>query len=58
VASLLGFPLLDPLVGLAVAILILKRAIELTIDTVRSLGEEQVHACLLSTEQIGCVRRR
>ena len=29
-----------------------------TIDTVRSLGEEKVHACLLSTEQIGCVGRR
>ena len=56
-ASLLGFPLLDTLVGLAVAILI-KRAIELTIDTVRSLGEEKVHVCLLSTEQIGCVGRR
>jgi hypothetical protein len=41
VASLLHFPLLDTLVGLAVALLILKSAITLTIETIRSLGEEQ-----------------
>ena len=42
VASLLRFPLLDTLVGLAVAILILKSAVELAIEFVRSLGEEEV----------------
>jgi cation diffusion facilitator family transporter len=42
VASLLRFPLLDTLVGLAVAVLILKSAVELAIETVRSLGEEEV----------------
>jgi hypothetical protein len=42
VASLLRFPLLDTLVGLAVALLILKSAVELAVETVRSLGEEEV----------------
>jgi hypothetical protein len=42
VASLLRFPLLDTLVGLGVALLILKSAIELTIETVSSLGKEEV----------------
>jgi hypothetical protein len=42
VASLLRFPLLDTLVGLGVALLILKSAIELAIEMVRSLGEEQI----------------
>jgi hypothetical protein len=42
VASLLRFPLLDTLVGLAVAVLILKSAIELAIETIRSLGEGDV----------------
>jgi len=42
VASLLRFPLLDTLVGLAVAVLILKSAVELAVETVRSLGEEGV----------------
>jgi hypothetical protein len=41
-ASLLRFPLLDTLVGLAVSILILKSAIELTIEMIRSLKEEEV----------------
>jgi hypothetical protein len=41
IASLLRFPLLDTLVGLAVAVLILKSAVELAIETVRSLGEEE-----------------
>ena len=41
-ASLLRFPLLDTLVGLAVAALILKSAIELGVETVRSMGEEGV----------------
>jgi hypothetical protein len=40
VAMLLQSPLLDTLVGLAVALLILKSAIELAIKVVRSLGEE------------------
>jgi hypothetical protein len=42
VASLLRFPLLDTLVGLAVALLILKSAIELAVETVRSMGEQGV----------------
>ena len=42
VASLLQFPLLDTLVGLAVAILILKSAVELAVEIIRSLGEEEV----------------
>jgi len=42
IGSLLKIPLLDTLVGLAVAILILKSAIELAIETVHSLGEEEV----------------
>jgi len=42
IASLLRFPLLDTLVGLAVAILILKSAVELFIETVRSFGEDAV----------------
>jgi hypothetical protein len=41
VASRLRFPLLDTLVGLGVAILILKSAVELSIETIRSLGEEE-----------------
>lgn len=41
VATLLRFPLLDTLVGLAVAALILKSGIELAVETVRALrGEE------------------
>jgi Co/Zn/Cd efflux system component len=39
IASLLHFDLLDTLVGLAVAILILKSAVELGIETIRSLRE-------------------
>lgn len=39
IASRLDFPLLDTLVGLAVAGLILQSAIELVVETVRSLGE-------------------
>jgi len=45
VASLLRFPrfpLLDTLVGLAVAVLILKSAVELAVETVRSLGEDEM----------------
>jgi len=42
VAALLRFPLLDTLVGLAVAGLILQSAVELAIETVRSLGDEEV----------------
>lgn len=42
IASLLRFPLLDTLVGLGVALMILKSSIELTVETVRSLGEAQV----------------
>lgn len=42
VASLLRFPLLDTLVGLGVALLILKSGVELAVETVRSLGEEEI----------------
>jgi hypothetical protein len=42
IASLLRFHLLDTLVGLAVSVLILKSAIELTIEMIRSLAEEEV----------------
>jgi hypothetical protein len=42
VAALFRFPLLDTLVGLGVALLILKSAVELAIETVRSLGEEEI----------------
>lgn len=41
-ASLLQFSLLDTIVGLAVAILILKSAVELGIETIRSLKEGDV----------------
>ena len=54
VASLLQFPLLDTLVGLAVAVLILKSAVELAIETIRSLGEEEVD---LSRYKVGLVER-
>lgn len=40
VTLVLRFSLLDTLVGLAVALLIFKSAVELAIETVRSLGEE------------------
>jgi aminoglycoside phosphotransferase (APT) family kinase protein len=55
VALLLQFPLLDTLVGLAVALLILKSAIELVIEVVRSLGEESVD---LSRFEFGLVYER
>lgn len=42
IASLLRFPLLDTLVGLTVAVLILKSAVELAIELVRSLSHEEV----------------
>ncbi|MGC9335800.1 MAG: cation diffusion facilitator family transporter, partial [Anaerolineae bacterium] len=42
VATLLRFPLLDTLVGLAVAALILNSGIELTVETVRALRGEEV----------------
>ena len=54
VASLLRFPLLDTLVGLAVAVLILKSAVELAIETIRSLGEEEVD---LSRYELGIAER-
>jgi cation diffusion facilitator family transporter len=41
-ASLLQFSLLDTIVGLAVAVLILKSAVELGIETIRSLKEGEV----------------
>jgi len=42
IAAQVDFPLLDTVVGLAVAVLILKSAVELTIETVRSMGDEGV----------------
>lgn len=42
VATLLRFPLLDTLVGLAVAALILKSGVELALETVRALRGEEV----------------
>ena len=42
VASLLQFPMLDTLVGLAVALLILKSAVDLAVEIIRSMGEEGV----------------
>jgi cation diffusion facilitator family transporter len=54
VASLLRFSLLDTLVGLAVAILILKSAVELGIETIRSLGEGDAD---LSRYEMGLVER-
>jgi len=54
IASLLRFPLLDTLVGLGVAVLILKSAVELAIELVRSLGEEEVD---LSRYKMGFVAR-
>jgi hypothetical protein len=50
VASVLRFPMLDTLVGLGVALLILKSAVELAVETVRSLGEEEID---LSRFQLG-----
>ena len=41
-ASLLRFPWLDRVVGLVVALLILKSAVELLIEIVRSQGEEEI----------------
>jgi len=54
IASLLRFGLLDTLVGLAVAILILKSAIELAIETIRTFGEEEID---LSRHRMGLVER-
>lgn len=42
VASLVGFPLLDTLVGLVVAALVFKSGVELAVETIRSLGQEDV----------------
>ena len=57
VASLLRFPLLDTLVGLAVAMLILKSAVELAVETVRSLGEEDVDLSRYQMELAGWYER-
>jgi cation diffusion facilitator family transporter len=53
-ASLLRFNLLDTLVGLVVAILILKSAVELGVETVRSLREGDAD---LSRYKIGLIER-
>jgi Co/Zn/Cd efflux system component len=57
IASRLQFPLLDTLVGLAVAVLILKSAIELAVETVRSLGEEDVDLSRYQMELAGWYER-
>jgi Co/Zn/Cd efflux system component len=54
VASLLRFSLLDTLVGLAVAILMLKSAVELLIELARSWDEEEID---LSRYKLGLVER-
>jgi cation diffusion facilitator family transporter len=54
IASLLRFNLLDTLVGLAVAILILKSAVELGIDTMRSFREGETD---LSRYKMGLIKR-
>jgi len=54
IASLLRFNLLDTLVGLVVAILILKSAIELGIETIRSLREGDMD---LTRYSMGLVER-
>jgi Co/Zn/Cd efflux system component len=54
IAALLHFPLLDTLVGLAVAVLILKSAIELAVETVRTFGDQELD---LSRYQIGLLER-
>lgn len=54
IASLLRFSLLDTLVGLVVALLILKSAVELAVEVVRSLGEEEVD---LSRYKFGVVEQ-
>lgn len=53
-ASLLHFSLLDTLVGLAVAVLILKSAVELTIEMVRALREGEAD---LSRYRLGFLDR-
>jgi Co/Zn/Cd efflux system component len=57
IASRLQFPLLDTLVGMAVAVLILKSAIELAVETVRSLGEEEVDLSCYQMELAGWYER-
>jgi cation diffusion facilitator family transporter len=54
IASLLRFNLLDTLVGLVVAILILKSAVELGIETIRSLREGDTD---LSRYKMGLIER-
>jgi hypothetical protein len=41
IASLMNFGLLDTLVGLGVALIILKSAVELLVELIRSMGEEK-----------------
>ena len=53
IAARLAFPLLDTLVGLVVAVLILKSAMELAIETIRSLGEDEVDLSRYGMELAG-----
>jgi hypothetical protein len=52
VAALLRFPLMDAVVGLAVAVLILKSGVELALETLRALRGEEVD---LSRYELGFV---
>jgi len=54
IAALLNFTLLDTLVGLAVAVLILKSAIELAIETIQTFNEDEVD---LSRYKMGIVEK-
>jgi Co/Zn/Cd efflux system component len=42
VAAYLEFPMVDTVVGLAIALLILKSALELAVETIRAFGEEEL----------------
>jgi cation diffusion facilitator family transporter len=57
VATLLRFPLLDTLVGLGVAVLILKSGVELLLDTVRALRGEEVDLTRYELEFVEEYRR-
>ena len=54
IASLLNFAMLDTLVGLVVAVFILKSAVELAIELVRTKGQEEVS---LSRYKFGLIER-
>lgn len=53
IAALVRFPLLDILVGLAVAILILKSAVELAVELWKAMGEDEVDLSAYGVPLIG-----